>query len=115
MLTDEFDRLTEHGSNKSRSVADFRVAADLDAARCHVAQADLYLEDNHRQKSWPPRISRLPFPSNQAAFFCCFCVCCGYVGNAFALSKRSGISTVAASILSMPARHAAMGNLLFIA
>jgi hypothetical protein len=39
-----------------------------------------------------------------------------YVGNAFALSKRSGISTVfAASILSMPARHAAMGNWLFIA
>jgi hypothetical protein len=38
------------------------------------------------------------------------------VGNAFALSKRSGISTVfAASILSVPARHAAMGNWLFIA
>ena len=56
-------------------------------------------------------------PSNQAASCCCcFCVCCGYVGNAFALSKRSGISTVfAASILSMPARHAAMGNWLFIA
>ena len=33
------------------------------------------------------------------------------MGNAFALSKRSGISTVfAASITSMPARHAAMGN-----
>jgi uncharacterized membrane protein YjjB (DUF3815 family) len=45
-----------------------------------------------------------------------FCVCCGYVGNAFALSKRSSISTVfAASILSMLARHAAMGNWLFIA
>src|SRR5216684_189679 len=55
-------------------------------------------------------------PSNQAAPCCCFCVCCGYVGNAFALSKRSGISTVfAASILPMPARHAAMGNWLFIA
>jgi hypothetical protein len=44
---------------------------------------------------------------NQAAF-CCFC--CGYAGNAFALSKRSGISTAfAASILSMPARHTAIG------
>ena len=55
-------------------------------------------------------------PSNQAASCCCFCACCGYVGNAFALSKRSGISTVlVASILSLPARHAAMGNWLFIA
>jgi transposase len=26
-------------------------------------------------------------PSNQAASCCCFCVGCGYVGNAFALSK----------------------------
>src|SRR5882672_1278810 len=57
-----------------------------------------------------------PCPSNQAASCCCFCACCGYVGNAFALSKRSGISTVlVASILSLPARHAAMGNWLFIA
>jgi hypothetical protein len=42
---------------------------------------------------------------------CCICFCCGYVGDAFALSKRSGISTAAAaaSILSMPARHAAIG------
>lgn len=38
-----------------------------------------------------------------------------YVGNALALSKRSGISIFAASILSVPARHAAMGNWLFIA
>jgi len=45
-----------------------------------------------------------------------FAPACGYVGNAFALSKRSGISTVlVASILSLPARHAAMGNWLFIA
>ena len=45
------------------------------------------------------------------------CFCCGYVGNAFALSKRSGISTAlaAASILSMPARHTAIGIWLFIA
>ena len=42
-------------------------------------------------------------PSNQAASCCCFCVCCGVVGNAFALYiERRGISTVfAASILSM--------------
>jgi hypothetical protein len=35
----------------------------------------------------------------------------GDVGNAFALSKRSGISTVlaSASIFSMPARHTAIG------
>ena len=41
----------------------------------------------------------------------------GYVGNAFALSKRSGISTVfsADSILSVPARHTAIGIWLFIA
>src|SRR5208282_3210487 len=53
---------------------------------------------------------------NQAAS-CCFCLCCGYVGNAFALSKRSGISTAlaAASISSMPARHTAIGIMLFIA
>src|SRR5208337_3697949 len=53
---------------------------------------------------------------NQAAS-CCFCFCCGYVGNAFALSKRSGISTAlaAASISSMPARHTAIGVWLFIA
>jgi hypothetical protein len=39
------------------------------------------------------------------------------VGNAFALSKRSGISTAlaGASILSMPARHTAIGIWLFIA
>ena len=32
----------------------------------------------------------------------CYCLCCGYVGNAFALSEGSGISTAlaAASILS---------------
>src|SRR5271166_4493989 len=41
----------------------------------------------------------------------------GDVGNAFALSKRSGISTAlaAASISSMPARHTAIGIWLFIA
>jgi len=39
------------------------------------------------------------------------------VGNAFALSKRSGISTAlaVASILSMPARHTAIGVWVFIA
>jgi hypothetical protein len=39
------------------------------------------------------------------------------VGNAFALSKRSGISTAlcAASILSMPARYVTIGIWLFIA
>src|SRR5271170_2995007 len=44
-------------------------------------------------------------------------LCCGYVGNAFALSKRSGISTAlaAASILSIPLRHTAIGVWLFIA
>ena len=44
-------------------------------------------------------------------------VLCGYVGNAFALSKRSGISTalVAASILAIPSRHTAIGVWLFIA
>ena len=54
----------------------------------------------------PSRIKLLPAAS-----------ACGYVGNAFALSKRSGISTAlaAASILSMPARHTAIGIWLFIA
>jgi hypothetical protein len=44
-------------------------------------------------------------------------LCCGYVGNAFALSKRSGISTAlaAASILFIPSRHTAIGIWLFIA
>src|SRR3984957_10016280 len=53
--------------------------------------------------------SRLPLSFKNQAASCC--ICCGYVGNAFALSKRSGISTAlaAASILSMPARHTAIG------
>ena len=61
--------------------------------------------------------SRLPLSFKNQAASCCFCLCCGYVGNAFALSKRSGISTAlaAASILSMPARHTAIGVWLFIA
>ena len=44
-------------------------------------------------------------------FLLLFLFYCGYVGNAFALSKRSGISTglAAASILSIPARHTAIG------
>jgi hypothetical protein len=43
---------------------------------------------------------------------CFFCFCCGYVSNAFALPKRSGISAAfaVASILSMPARHTAIGT-----
>jgi hypothetical protein len=46
----------------------------------------------------------------QAAFFCFCCLCCGYAGNALALCKRGGISTVcaAALILSMQARHGRM-------
>jgi hypothetical protein len=68
--------------------------------------------------------SRLPFlpsffffESPLSRFLLLFLLYCGYVGNAFALSKRSGISTglVAASILSMPARHTAIGIWLFIA
>ena len=48
--------------------------------------------------------SRLLLSFKNQAASCCFCFCCGYVGNAFALSKRSGISIAfaAASILSMP-------------
>jgi cupin 2 domain-containing protein len=59
--------------------------------------------------------SRLPLSFKNQAASCCFCW--GYVGNAFTLSKRSGISTAlcAAAILSMPARHAAIGIGLFIA
>ena len=62
-------------------------------------------------------LSGLPLSLKNQAASCCFCLCCGYVGNAFALSKRSGISTAlaAASILSMPARHTAIGIWLFIA
>jgi len=54
-------------------------------------------------------------PLNRFLLF--FLLYCGYVGNAFALSKLSGISTglAAASILSMPARHTAIGIWLFIA
>ena len=68
--------------------------------------------------------SRLPFlpsffffESLLSRFLLLFLLYCGYVGNAFALSKRSGISTglAAASILSMPARHTAIGIWLFIA
>jgi hypothetical protein len=68
--------------------------------------------------------SRLPFlPSffffenPLSRFLLLFLLYCGYVGNAFALSKRSGISTglAAASILSMPARQTAIGIWLFIA
>jgi hypothetical protein len=68
--------------------------------------------------------SRLPFlpsffffESPLSRFLLLFLLYCGYVGNAFALSKRSGISTglAAASILSMPARHTAIGIWLFIA
>jgi hypothetical protein len=68
--------------------------------------------------------SRLPFlpsffffESPLSRFLLLFLPYCGYVGNAFALSKRSGISTglAAASILSMPARHTAIGIWLFIA
>src|SRR3984957_17087418 len=61
--------------------------------------------------------SRLPFPFSSSSknplsrFLLLFLLYCGYVGNAFALSKRSGISTglAAASIRSMPARHTAVG------
>jgi hypothetical protein len=67
--------------------------------------------------------SRLPlafffvFENPLSRFLLLFLLYCGYVGNAFALSKRSGISTglAAASILSMPARHTAIGIWLFIA
>jgi hypothetical protein len=66
--------------------------------------------------------SRLPFPFSSSSkpfsgFLLLFLRYCGYVGNAFALSKRSGISTglAAASILSMPARHTAIGIWLFMA
>ena len=54
--------------------------------------------------------SRLPLSFKNQAAACCVCRC-GYVGNAFALSRRSGISTAlaAASFLSMPARHTAIG------
>jgi hypothetical protein len=66
--------------------------------------------------------SRLLFPffflfeKPLSRFLLLFLLYCGYVGNAFALSKRSGISTglAAASILSMPARHT-IGIWLFIA
>src|SRR5277367_2981747 len=53
----------------------------------------------------------------QAAFFSFFCRCCGYVGNAFALSKRSGISTASAgrSAVAMPLRHTFIGCWLLIA
>jgi len=48
---------------------------------------------------------------------CCFCLRCGYVGNAFALSKRSGISTAFRRRLDLSkrARHTAIGIWLFIA
>ena len=68
--------------------------------------------------------SRLPFlpsffffESHLSGFLLLFLLYCGYVDDAFALSKRSGISTgrAAASILSMPARHTAIGIWLFIA
>jgi hypothetical protein len=95
--------------------------ADYGGKHVHLDRVAL-LPDSSGPRSWDHGWSKLRCdraclcPSNQAAFFCCFCVCCGHVGNAFALSKRSGISTVfAASILSMPVRHAAMGNWLFIA
>jgi hypothetical protein len=57
------------------------------------------------------------FEKPLSRFLLLFLLYCGYVGNAFALSKRSGISTglAAASILSMPARHTAIGIWLFIA
>ena len=65
---------------------------------------------------------RLLFPFSSSSkpfgrFLLLFLLYCGYVGNAFALSKRSGISTglAAASILSMPARHTAIGIWLFMA
>ena len=65
---------------------------------------------------------RLLFPFSSSSkpfsrFLLLFLLYCGYVGNAFALSKRSGISTglAAASIRSMPARHTAIGIWLFIA
>jgi len=53
----------------------------------------------------------------QAACFCFVCRRCGYVVNAFALSKRSGISTAyaASSIFSTPARHTLIGIWLFSA
>src|SRR4029077_9952611 len=56
--------------------------------------------------------SPLPLSFKNQAASCCFC--CGYVGNAFVLSKRSGISTAlaAASILSMPARQTAHRHLV---
>jgi len=104
-----------------------RIAADRIEARCLAEPYDwsdcrsiyLGLKWTPDWDQGSPKLSVIApafVPSNQAASCCCFCVCCGYVGNAFALSKRSGISTVfAASILSVPARHAAMGNWLFIA
>ena len=64
------------------------------------------------------RFCSLPLRKNlQAAFFSFFCRCCGYVGNAFALSKRSGISTASAgrSAVAMPLRHTFMGCWLLIA
>jgi hypothetical protein len=85
-----------------------------------------------RRLKWTPLVGprtvgikvekRLLFPFSSSSnpfsrFLLLFLLYCGYVGNAFALSKRSGISTglAAASILSMPARHTAIGIWLLIA
>src|SRR5579863_5621837 len=65
----------------------------------------------------PAFLSSFFFENPLSRFLLLFLLYCGYVGNAFALSKRSGISTglAAASIRSMPARHTAIGIWLFMA
>ena len=90
--------------------------ADVVPARCFVPSTL-----HNELVNWTPFVgprgvefkvrSRLPLSFKNQAASCCFCLCCGYVVNGFALSKRSGISTAlaAASILSMPARHTAIG------
>ena len=103
------------------SLSEIKFERTDDAVRRELAWAEC-VRLNWTPFVGPPELglkvqSRLLLSFNNQAASCCFCFCCEYVGNAFALSKRSGISTVlaAASILSMPARHTAIGVWLFIA
>jgi AMP-binding enzyme len=98
----------------------------------HAGSSTLLVNDEFVDLKWTPFVGpptvgikvekRLLFPFSSSSnpfsrFLLLFLLYCGYVGNAFALSKRSGISTglAAASILSMPARHTAIGIWLLIA
>ena len=109
------------------------VRHDEPGFRHGVDQSRVVVTDGLPSLKWTPFVgprtvgikveSRLLFPffflfeKPLSRFLLLFLLYCGYVGNAFALSKRSGISTglAAASILSMPARHTAIGIWLFIA